>query len=134
MNKLLVVSAVILNLLLVNQISYADPGHGHKREYRDREARSNFQGNEDDDNLQEKHRLREERGLRRLQQHHQRLFESCYTASRLPVQLCFSCEYATRVEALAAERQIKGWSRSKKEALFRSDWSTLQKLSQNHQD
>ncbi|EPF69408.1 RcnB family protein [Acinetobacter rudis] len=69
MNKLLVVSAVILNLLLVNQISYADPGHGHKREYRDREARSNFQGNEDDDNLQEKRRLREERGLRRLQQH-----------------------------------------------------------------
>ena len=71
---------------------------------------------------------------RRLQQHHQRLFESCYTASRLPVQLCFSCEYATRVEALAAERQIKGWSRSKKEALISSDWTTLQKLSKNHQN
>ena len=69
MNKLLVVSAVILNLLLVNQISYADPGHGHKREHRDREARANFQGNDDDDDLQEKRRQREERGLRRLQQH-----------------------------------------------------------------
>lgn len=69
MNKRLVMSAVILNLLLLNQISYADPGHGHKREYRDRESRGSFQGNDDNDNLQEKRRLREERGLRRLQQH-----------------------------------------------------------------
>lgn len=69
MNKLLLVSAVILNLLLVNQISYADPGNGHKRDYRDRDARSYAQSNDNDDNLQEKRRLREERGFRRLQQH-----------------------------------------------------------------
>lgn len=71
---------------------------------------------------------------RRLQQHHQRLFESCYTASRLPIKLCFAYEFPTRIEALAAERQIKGWSRGKKEALISSDWTTLQKLSKNHQN
>ena len=44
-----------------------------------------------------------------------------YTASRLPVELVFSQECVTRVEALAAELQIKGWSRAKKEALFQGD-------------
>ena len=71
---------------------------------------------------------------RRLQQHQQRHYESCYTASRLPVQLCFACEFATRIEALAAEQQIKGWSRGKKAALIHSDWPALQKLSINHQN
>jgi len=40
-------------------------------------------------------------------------------------QLVFSQEFATREEALASERQIKGWSRQKKEALIRGDWQGL---------
>jgi putative endonuclease len=28
-------------------------------------------------------------------------------------------------DAIAAERQIKGWSRAKKEALARSDWDSI---------
>ena len=51
-----------------------------------------------------------------------------YTAHRLPVQLAYSNEYTTRDEAFAAERQIKGWSRKKKEALMRADWEELQRL------
>ena len=54
---------------------------------------------------------------------------SGYTASRLPVELVFSQECHTRVEALAAESQIKGWSRAKKEALFLRDWKKLNRLS-----
>jgi predicted GIY-YIG superfamily endonuclease len=42
-----------------------------------------------------------------------------YTSTRLPVELLFSEEFPTREEALACERQIKGWSRKKKEALMR---------------
>ncbi len=49
-----------------------------------------------------------------------------YTAKRLPVQLVFSQEFGTREEALAAELQIKPWSRAKKEALIRGDWEGLQ--------
>ena len=33
----------------------------------------------------------------------------------------------TREEALTAERQIKGWSRAKKEALIRGDWKQIQR-------
>jgi putative endonuclease len=48
-----------------------------------------------------------------------------YTFARRPVQLVWS-EYFDRItDAIAAERQIKGWSRAKKEALIRSDWSSI---------
>jgi tRNA/rRNA methyltransferase len=52
-----------------------------------------------------------------------------YTAERRPVSLVWSQEFPTREEALAAERQIKGWSRAKKEALIRGDWEGVQALS-----
>jgi putative endonuclease len=39
-------------------------------------------------------------------------------------------EYFDRItDGIAVERQIKGWSRAKKEALIHSDWSKLSKLS-----
>ncbi len=47
---------------------------------------------------------------------------------RLPVSLVFSEQFTTREEALACERQIKGWSRKKKEALMRRDWAELSRL------
>ncbi|HAU2391331.1 TPA: GIY-YIG nuclease family protein, partial [Legionella pneumophila] len=49
----------------------------------------------------------------------------CYTSTRLPIQLKFSQEFMSREEALNAERQIKGWSRRKKEALINGDWQAL---------
>ena len=48
-----------------------------------------------------------------------------FTATRRPVVLAYSQEFATREEALAAELQIKPWSRKKKEALIRGDWTAL---------
>jgi predicted GIY-YIG superfamily endonuclease len=51
-----------------------------------------------------------------------------YTATRLPVELAWSQECATRIEALGFERQIKGWSRAKKEALARGDWGEVSRL------
>jgi len=53
---------------------------------------------------------------------------TCYTSSRLPIRLVWSQEFATRDEALAAERRIKGWSRKKKQALIHGDWAELQRL------
>src|SRR6201996_9666760 len=50
-----------------------------------------------------------------------------YTLTRRPVVLVWS-EYFDRItDGIAAERQIKGWSRAKKKALARSDWETLSK-------
>jgi predicted GIY-YIG superfamily endonuclease len=51
-----------------------------------------------------------------------------YTQKRRPVELVWSHEFGERDEAFRAERQIKGWSRAKKEALIRGDWDGLQIL------
>lgn len=51
-----------------------------------------------------------------------------YTSNRLPIKLVWSQECATREEALSAEIQIKGWSRKKKEAMMRGDWSNVSSL------
>jgi len=65
----------------------------------------------------------------RLSEHAQALIKGCYTESRLPVALVFSEYYERADEAVAAERRIKGWSRAKKEAMMRGDFSTLSALS-----
>ncbi|HIG0328609.1 TPA: GIY-YIG nuclease family protein [Legionella pneumophila] len=62
---------------------------------------------------------------KRLTQHQDKMIPGCYTSTRLPIQLKFSQEFMSREEALIAERQIKGWSRRKKEALIKGDWQAL---------
>jgi predicted GIY-YIG superfamily endonuclease len=54
-----------------------------------------------------------------------------YTATRQPVELVFSQEFPTRIEALSGEQQIKGWSRKKKEAMIREDWREVSRLSRS---
>nr|WP_245978806.1 TrmJ/YjtD family RNA methyltransferase [Aurantiacibacter xanthus] len=51
-----------------------------------------------------------------------------YTHERRPVDLVWSAEFPTRIEALEAESTIKGWSRAKKEALIRGDWAAIERL------
>ena len=51
-----------------------------------------------------------------------------YTATRRPLRVVFTQEFPSREEALAAELQIKGWSRKKKHALVRGDWSEMSRL------
>src|SRR3972149_7617505 len=51
-----------------------------------------------------------------------------YTSTRLPVLPVFSQELPSREEAKTCERQIKGWSRGKKEALLRGDWAEISRL------
>ncbi|TCK23117.1 putative endonuclease [Ancylobacter aquaticus] len=48
-----------------------------------------------------------------------------YTFRRRPVTLVWSEAFERITDAIAAERQIKGWTRVKKEALICSDWETL---------
>jgi predicted GIY-YIG superfamily endonuclease len=52
----------------------------------------------------------------------------CYTSKRLPVQVVFIQNFATRDEAFNAERQIKKWNRQKKEALIAENFSQLSLL------
>lgn len=55
-----------------------------------------------------------------------------YTASRLPVTLVYAEQFASRIEAANRERQLKGWTRAKKEALIAGNWRVLKQLSQSH--
>lgn len=48
-----------------------------------------------------------------------------YTSTRRPVRLVFSEKFDRISDAIAAERQIKRWSRAKKEALIRGDFEAL---------
>ena len=52
-----------------------------------------------------------------------------YTATRRRVKLIFSEWFDQITDAIAAEQQVKGWSRAKKEASMRGDFGRLQELS-----
>ncbi|MCW5693756.1 MAG: GIY-YIG nuclease family protein [Pseudolabrys sp.] len=51
-----------------------------------------------------------------------------YTYSRRPITLVWSEHFEKITDAITAERQIKGWSRAKKEALARGDWPSVRSL------
>ena len=63
----------------------------------------------------------------RLASHQAGLVDN-YTQRRRPVELVFCEKFATRIEALERERQIKGWTRAKKQALIDGDWDRLRFL------
>ncbi len=42
-----------------------------------------------------------------------------YTKYRVPIKIIYSEEFETRKEAMARERQIKSWTRNKKENLIK---------------
>ncbi len=54
-----------------------------------------------------------------------------FATDHLPVELAWSQEFPSRIEALEAERRIKGWSRAKKLALIRGDWSKISALAKS---
>lgn len=65
----------------------------------------------------------------RLHQHG--VGEIGYTATRKPVLLVWQGEFETRDEAVRFERQVKGWSRAKKEALIAGDWEQIKLLAKS---
>ncbi|MGL5837321.1 MAG: TrmH family RNA methyltransferase [Sphingorhabdus sp.] len=71
---------------------------------------------------------------KRIGEHHGGVFETCYTFSRRPLEVVWADNFQTREEALIVERQIKGWSRAKKESLIRGDWEAVQRLAKKNFD
>ena len=63
----------------------------------------------------------------RLVEHNSGKYGGC-TATRRPVKLLWSQEFDRVTDAIAVERQIKGWSRAKKEALVVGEFSRLAQL------
>ena len=63
----------------------------------------------------------------RIAQHQAGHF-SGFTRDHHPVALVWSADFPTRYEAIATEKQLKGWSRAKKMALIRGDWDKISDL------
>src|SRR5688572_3581998 len=66
---------------------------------------------------------------KRIWQHETGFFPECYTYKRRPVRVLWHTRVETVEEAMGLEKQIKGWSRKKKEALINQDITELKKLS-----
>jgi putative endonuclease len=65
---------------------------------------------------------------RRIAEHNSGAYPG-YTSTRRPVHLVWSEHFAHITDAIAVERQVKGWTRAKKEALIKGEWGRLQQLS-----
>jgi putative endonuclease len=68
---------------------------------------------------------------RRLLEHNNGFDVRCYTFKRRPVELKYYVQFTDVHQAIAFEKQWKGWGRKKKEALFREDWDELRILSKS---
>lgn len=66
----------------------------------------------------------------RLEQHHSGYFQSCYTFDRRPLECVYSAEFGDIRDAIAWEKQMKRWTRKKKEALAKQDEETLRFLAE----
>ncbi len=62
----------------------------------------------------------------RVSEHAQGL--SAFTRARRPIELIFSENYGSIIDAIAAERRLKGWTRAKKLAYIAGDFARLSEL------
>ena len=62
---------------------------------------------------------------------HQQGLTDGYTYARRPVTLVFAEEFGDRADALEREQQIKRWSRKKKDAFIRRDWTALREFAKS---
>ncbi|MHA7872827.1 MAG: GIY-YIG nuclease family protein, partial [Hyphococcus sp.] len=60
-----------------------------------------------------------------VEEHNQGLHRNAYTYTRRPVTLVWSDWFSRFDDAVAFERQLKGWSRAKKEAFIHGDDNEL---------
>ena len=69
---------------------------------------------------------------KRVWQHQEGVSREAYTYTRRPVKLIWASEEVAKYsDALRFERQIKGWSRAKKEALIRNDFDAIHEIVKN---
>jgi len=65
---------------------------------------------------------------KRFAQHQSSFYKDSYTSKRLPVELVFYAEFPFPGIAIEKEKQIKKWSKAKKEALINNRFEDLPNL------
>ena len=68
---------------------------------------------------------------RRISEHNNDENRSSYTFSRRPVVIKYYEHFMDINQAIAREKQLKGWGRKKKESLFEQDFLKLVELSKS---
>ena len=68
--------------------------------------------------------------LLRYQEHIDGVYPNCYTYDKRPLKLAYYETIPFHKEAMEREKQLKGWSRKKKEALIARDYHKLQLLTE----
>ncbi|MBL7921542.1 MAG: GIY-YIG nuclease family protein [Bacteroidia bacterium] len=68
----------------------------------------------------------------RFYQHQEGIDKTCYTYSRRPLELKYFEIIEDNMLAIKREKQIKGWTRIKKEALINQNWENLVEFSKNY--
>ena len=68
----------------------------------------------------------------RFKQHIDGFYDDCYTVSRLPVQLVYVENFNDFWSTMRREKQLKKWSRVKKEALIESRLNELPRLAKKN--
>ena len=69
---------------------------------------------------------------RRVWEHQNGLLKGCYTRGRRPVALVYTASFNNVLDAIEFEKQIKGWSRKKKEALIEGRYDELPGLAKGN--
>jgi putative endonuclease len=64
---------------------------------------------------------------RRISEHNNGVYGG-YTSKRRPVSLVWAESFLNITDAIAVERQVKGWSRAKKEALIQGNFDLVRQL------
>jgi putative endonuclease len=64
----------------------------------------------------------------RVSEHNAGVHPTAWTYHRRPVELVWADWFQRMASAIAFERQLKGWTRAKKEAFLRGEWDKLSEL------
>ena len=67
----------------------------------------------------------------RVWQHNEGHDSNAYTFTRRPVELKYQQHFQQIEEAIKWEKQLKGWSRKKKEALIMNNWEEVKRLAKS---
>jgi putative endonuclease len=62
---------------------------------------------------------------RRVQEHNEGLDTRSFTYRRRPIILKFANQFNDPIQAIEFEKQVKGWSRKKKQAIIEEKWELL---------
>jgi len=67
---------------------------------------------------------------RRINEHQSGFDKTAYTYTRRPIKLVFHTYFKDVKQAISFEKQVKKWSRKKKEAIIKDEWESLKSLAE----